>query len=303
MTTLSVIIPATDRPPTLERVADTIRRAPAAPEELIVVDEPPGLGPAAARNLGARRAKGDILVFVDADVVVHPDGFPRIRRAFESDSDLVALFGSYDDDPEGHGLVSDFRNLLHHHVHQQGAGLATTFWAGLGAIRREAFLRVEGFDDGRFRRPSVEDIDLGMRLVAQGSKIRLDPLLQGKHLKRWTIGTMVRTDLVDRGIPWVRLLLETGSSSTTLNLGWRHRASAGMSVIAAAGLVARRPTVVATATVGLTMLNAHFYHLLWRRRGANQALAAVPLHTLHYLLAAAAVPAALALHLRDRTRG
>ena len=152
--TFSVVIPATDGPRTLARCIAAIRASTSAPDELIVVETPAAAGPGEARNIGARRASGDFLVFVDADVEVHPDAFARIRRAFEADGDLVALFGSYDDDPERHGLVSDFRNLLHHHVHQSGAGPASTFWAGLGAIRRGDFIALEGFDEERFPRAS-----------------------------------------------------------------------------------------------------------------------------------------------------
>ena len=120
----------------------------------------------------------------------------RIRRAFTADPGLAALFGSYDDSPEAEGVVSVFRNLLHHHVHQSAAGPATTFWGGIGAVRRDAFERVGGFDQERFAEPSVEDIELGMRLTAAGAHILLDPDVQGKHLKRWTLPQMIHTDFV-----------------------------------------------------------------------------------------------------------
>jgi len=303
MASLSVIIPATDHPSTLGQVADAVRRASAAPEELIVVDQDPELGPAAARNFGARRARGDVLVFVDADVEVHSDAFVQIRRAFESDGELTAVFGSYDDDPERHGLVSDFRNLLHHHVHQEGAGEATTFWAGLGAVRREAFVAVWGFDERRFPHPSIEDIDLGMRLAANGGRIRLDPTIQGKHLKRWTFFGMVRTDLLRRGAPWVRLLLAEQSPSKELNLGWRHRASAAASVALVAAVLARRPRIAGATTVAFVWLNRRFYLVLVRKRGWRQAAAGIPLHAVHQLVAVAAVPAGVVLYLWDRASG
>jgi glycosyltransferase involved in cell wall biosynthesis len=105
-----------------------VNRADDPPDEIIVVELPARIGPAAARNLGSRRAMGDVLVFVDADVEVHPDVFRRIRDAFAVDPELTAIFGSYDDDPGANGVVSTFRNLLHHHVHHEGAGAATTFW-------------------------------------------------------------------------------------------------------------------------------------------------------------------------------
>src|SRR2546421_438484 len=83
------------------------------------------------------------------------------------------------------------------------AGRPTTFWAGLGALRREDFLSVGGFDDIRFLDSSVEDIELGMRLTREGKRLLLDPSIQGKHLKRWTLASMIQTDLGKRGIPWV----------------------------------------------------------------------------------------------------
>ena len=83
---------------------------------------------------------------MDADVAVHADAFRRIRAAFTADPGLTAVFGSYDDDPPALGAVSGFRNLLHYHVHQSSAGPAGTFWAGLGAVRRDAFAEAGGFD-------------------------------------------------------------------------------------------------------------------------------------------------------------
>jgi GT2 family glycosyltransferase len=300
MASLCVVIPATDRRATLDRCLQAIHRAEEAPEEVIVVDEPRGLGPAAARNEGARRAAAEVLVFLDSDIEVHPDAFQRFRRAFDADRGVAAIFGSYDAEPEGDGRISDFRNLLHHHVHQLGAGPATTFWAGLGAVRRDAFESAGGFDEERFPHPSIEDIDLGMRLTTKGLRVMLDPEIQGKHLKSWTLRTMVETDLARRGVPWVKLLLDRGSSSSALNLGWRHR----LSVLATIGLVAslatRRAVPAGASFAALLLLNQSFFRLLARRGGLGLATAGVPLLVIHQLLAAAAVPTGAVLHVRDR---
>ena len=302
MPSLSVVVPATDNPQTLDECLRAIEQASHPPEEVIVVETPVGAGPASARNSGARRANGDVLVFVDSDVQVHPDAFDRIRLAFTADGRLTAVFGSYDGDPRRHGLVSDFRNLLHHHVHQVGAGPATTFWAGLGAVRRAEFESIGGFDEERFPDSSVEDIELGMRLAEKGKRMVLDPSIQGKHLKRWSLDGMIRTDLFRRGVPWAQLLLERDLSSAALNLGWRHRTSAVASTVIVGGLVARRPRLAAGALVVLLGLNANFYVLLLRRRGLRQAAAGVPLHVLHHGVSAVAVPVAIAKHLLARRR-
>ncbi|MDP9261067.1 MAG: glycosyltransferase [Actinomycetota bacterium] len=302
MVTLSVVIPATDRRATLDQVVAAVKRAAAGPEEVIVVDRPRHLGPAAARNLGSRRANGDVLVFLDADVEVHGDAFARIRAAFDNDASLTAVFGSYDDDPAGGGIVSDFRNLLHHHVHHEGAGVATTFWAGLGAVRRDAFLRVGGFDEERFPLPSIEDIELGMRLHRHGGRILLDPTIQGKHLKSWTFMGMAKTDLLRRGVPWLQLMLEDRSTSTALNLGWRQRVGTGASVLLLATLARRKFRLAGSILMLLIVLDRRFYGLLFRRRGGLLLAAGVPLHIVHRLTSAAAVPVALTKHLLSERR-
>jgi GT2 family glycosyltransferase len=301
MTSLSVIVPATNDPTTLDRCLEAIGRASRPPEQIIVVDRPSGIGPAAARNRGVIRATGEIFVFVDSDVEVAPDAFERIRATFEANPALNALFGAYDDSPQDPGVVSIFRNLLHHHVHRSGAGPATTFWAGLGAIRRGDFLAIGGFDERRFPHPSVEDIELGMRLAARGGQIELDPQLQGKHLKRWTLSEMVRVDLLRRGIPWTRLMLERRSVGTMLNLGWRHRLTALASLTLVGGIGARRGTIAAPALLVVLVLNGPFYALVFRTRGVRAAAGAVPLHIIHHLTSAAALPLGVAAHFLDRS--
>jgi len=297
---LSVVVPATDAPATLDECIRAIEAAVDSPGELIVVDTPRGVGPAAARNAGARRSSGDVIVFVDSDVAVHPDAFARIQAAFAIDPTLTALFGSYDDDPRAGGVVSDFRNLLHHYVHQTAAGPATTFWAGLGAIRRDAFVASGGFDERSFPQPSIEDIDLGMRIVDRGGRIVLDPLLQGKHLKRWTLTGMIDTDFAARGVPWVTLLLRRGSGSTALNLGWRHRTTAVASLALVSALARKRLPLSAGLLVLIITLNQSFYRLLLRQRGAGAAAAGLPLHIVHHLVGVAALPAGARRHLLAR---
>ena len=296
---LSVVIPATDRPPSLERCLAALARC-AEPHVVTVVTDPAGSGPAAARNLGVARSAGEIVVFVDSDVELHPDALRRLREALERDPQLDAVFGTYDDRPASPALVSRFRNLLHHHVHVSSPGPAATFWAGLGAIRRDAFEAAGGFDERRFPRSSIEDVELGMRLHAAGGRIELEPAVRGTHLKRWTLRSMVRTDFGARGVPWVVLQLDAGRGTASLNLAWRHRIAAAAAVASVAAAAARRPRLAAAALLAMAAPNAGFYVLLARCGGARLALAGVPLHLAHHLVAAASVPAGLVLWLRGR---
>jgi hypothetical protein len=249
-------------------------------------------GPAAARNLAARGAQGDILVFVDADVEVHADAMARIKAQFSRDPELAALFGSYDDTPAAPGVVSRFRNLLHHHTHSSHPGPATSFWAGLGAVRREWFLALGGFDATTYDRPCIEDIEFGLRLHEQGGRILLDPTIQGTHHKHWSLALMVRTDIQQRAIPWSRLILERRPKAATLNLQatarWSAAACLALLVLLPVAILVPNLRIGAALAIGLCLallftLNRSFHRLLIRRTGWLHGSLGVILHGLYLI--------------------
>jgi hypothetical protein len=297
VTTLSIVVPATNHQPSLPRCLTAIRGQMCDGDELIVVEGPPSAGPAAARNIGLWRATGDAVAFIDADILLAPGALGRLRAALDGDPGLTAAFGSYDDMPSAPGIVSQFRNLLHHHVHQRGAGVAHTYWGGIGAIRREAAVAAGGFDEELFPGPGIEDVELGVRLIAGGARILLDPAIQGTHTKRWTLGLMLWTDVMRRGVPWVELILRTRSAPAAMNVGWRERASLGASVALAGAAAGRRRGPAVAALAAMLVLNRSFYALLARRLGVTGAIAGVGLHVIHNLAAAAALPLGAARHL------
>jgi GT2 family glycosyltransferase len=305
---LSVIVPVYNNPGDL-RECLTALAAQSIPEmEIVVVDDAStddtasvaarlgvrvtrlqkNSGPAAARNHGAREARGEILFFVDADVVPGPRTVDRIVSIFADRRDVAAVFGSYDASPRAPGVVSRYRNLLHHYVHQHGQADASTFWAGCGAVRREAFNAVGGFDDARFPRPSIEDIELGQRLRQAGHRILLDKTIQGTHLKRWSLGSLIHTDVTRRALPWSRLILESKAVPDTLNLVWRERVSAALVAVAVASLPLAviwpwLVTLPLAALAGLLVWNRELYLFFFRRGGTWFALACIPLHLLYYV--------------------
>jgi glycosyltransferase involved in cell wall biosynthesis len=141
-------------------------------------------GPGMARNKGVDKARGEIIFFTDADVLLHPDTIGKAVAALQADPDLAAVFGSYDDIPGHSSFLSRYRNLYHHWNHQVGNEEASTFWTGCGAIRRNVFLEMGGFS-ADFKKPSIEDIELGYRLRESGHRIRLLKTMLGTHLKQW----------------------------------------------------------------------------------------------------------------------
>ncbi|HMF54804.1 MAG TPA: glycosyltransferase [Pyrinomonadaceae bacterium] len=249
------------------------------------------LGPAAARNRGAGRARADLILFIDADVVVRRDTLAHVAAFFRTCPGIAAAFGSYDDAPAARNFVSQYKNLLHHFVHQQSAAEAATFWAGCGAIRRKAFEDVGGFDERKYRRPSIEDIEMGHRLRRKGFRIILDKELQVKHLKRWTFSSLLRTDIFNRALPWSKLILEEDGMINDLNLRVRDRVSAALVWLAVSLLVLSYFSIaffagmLATLTA-ILLLNLPFYRFLKERRGRLFALRSFGMLSLYYFYSA-----------------
>jgi cellulose synthase/poly-beta-1,6-N-acetylglucosamine synthase-like glycosyltransferase len=264
-------------------------------------------GPAAARNLGAAHTASSLILFLDADVVIRPDTLSRVVAAFASNPNVAAVFGSYDDAPGARGFVSQYRNLLHHFVHQQSSAEASTFWAGCGGIRREAFLAAGGFDERKYTRPSIEDIELGYRLRRRGFKILLDKELQVKHLKRWTLRAMLGTDILSRAVPWSKLILEKDAMVNDLNLRVSARVS-GMLVLLSATLpvlscfYAPFLAVLPLTLICLGMLNLPFLRFLQRRRGGMFALSAFGMLALYYFYSAGVFTLCYCAHVFSRMR-
>lgn len=255
----------------------------------VVISDPIGSGAAVSRNCGAKNAYGDILFFVDADVVVHPDVRSKLSAFFLENPGIDAVFGAYDDAPSCPSPVSKYRNLLHHYIHNQGPSRPGSFWTGCGAVRRMTFDRLGGFKGSQ---RMMEDVEFGMRLTDDGGIVALDPSLRGKHLKSWTVLGMARSDLFDRAVPWTRLMLFGRGLSSELNLGWRNRLSAALTAMIWLGLLIALlvPLWLIVAAIGLVcflFVNREFFFLVHRCAGYKAAVAAVALHLLHYTSALA----------------
>jgi GT2 family glycosyltransferase len=313
---LSVIMPAHNAAGMLPRTLGAIGTSdlPRDRWELIVVDDGssddtsliaaryadtvvklPGKasGPAYARNRGFEVTRGDIVVFIDADCVVHVDTLSRFATLFMSDPELGAAFGSYDDKPPASGIMSQYRNLVHHYVHHQNAGEVETFWAGAGAVRREVFAEAGMYDEWHYSKPQIEDIELGARIRKLGRRIILDPSIQVTHLKKWTLRQVIRTDLWDRGIPWARLLMHRRAmlSTATLNLRLSEKVATFLTCLAAllividAVVLSPIPLWIAIACFGAVLvLNAPLWGFFLRLRGPVFTVMVMPARLMYYLI-------------------
>ena len=305
---ISIIVPVYNGGKFLDQCLDALTSSSYQSYELIVVDDgstddsaeisrqkgarvlqtPRGQsGPAAARNYGAQKAQGGILFFVDADVVVQQKTVAQIAADFLKYPDIGAVFGSYDDSPAESNFLSQYKNLYHHFVHQQSSSNAATFWAGCGAVSREVFTAVGGFNERQYPKPSIEDIELGYRIRSLGWKIHLDKEIQVKHLKRWTVESLLRADIVYRAIPWSKLILESRHMVNDLNLKTSDRLSAGLVGLSAGTLSLSlfEPRLLYFTLLFFAIvfiLNYKLYGFFMNRKGVVFAALAFPWQILYY---------------------
>lgn len=307
---MSVVVPVKDPSAELRACLDSIARLDPRCEDLVVVVDggdgeaaamardagarvvrlPERRGPAAARNAGARVARGEVLCFLDADVIAPRDLLARVRGALENHPEVDAIIGSYDRAPAAANFLSQYKNLAHHFVHQTSPVDTSSFWSGCGAIRRACFERVGGFDE-RYRRPSVEDIELGSRLHAAGCRVRIEKALQVTHLKRWSPWRLLETEILDRAMPWTQLILRNRTMPNELNIQWRGRLAVGcaavlaLAVVTAPWLEASR-IAAALMVAALLVIDRDLIRFFRARHGAVFAARAILAHWVHYLCSA-----------------
>ena len=257
-----------------------------------VLTTPMNGGPGAARNLAAQQAVGDILWFVDSDVIAWPDGAAKVRAAMSEDG-VAAVFGSYDESPAGTPWFSRYKNLMHRFYHQTARRDAETFWAGCGAVRKDVFRQIGGFDTDTYKVPSIEDIELGYRIRRSGGRIVLDPTLLGKHLKVWTPKNAIHTDIFRRALPWSRLMIAREGVANDLNTSHGEKLKAGvaglflLSILALPLWPALWPMTLGLAGLALA-LNAGFAAFLYRNGGFWFAARALIYHQFYYVYSAGA---------------
>lgn len=210
MATISAVIPARNASRTIAACLDALT-ASGRYEQVLVVDDASTdetarlaaeagaevvccrsrVGPARARNLGASRASGEVVLFVDSDVLVPPGTGERLRADF-ADPDVAAVQSLYAPDCPARDIVSRYQNFYYHFsfARLQLRRIAV-FATWCAAIRRDAFQAAGGFNE-RIPDPTVEDEELGYALADAGCSILLDKGLQVVHLARYGLAAFAR---------------------------------------------------------------------------------------------------------------
>lgn len=173
MKKVSVIIPVTRE--RLAREAEKSVRAQGYRNLEIVKVEARGLNPAAARNKGARKASGEILLFLDDDCQAREGWLAENLDALE-DSKIGAVGGQIVGKSQRYfALCHDFANFT---FVQGSKRREMPLCAASFGIRKEVFEKVGGFDEDL---RIGEDVDLSFRLKMLGLKTIFEPKIKVWH--------------------------------------------------------------------------------------------------------------------------
>jgi len=191
---ISIIVPAYNAEDTLADCLSALeaQTLPGGQYEIIIVDDgssdgsadiarrydvrliqQPNAGPAAARNRGAQAARGELLLFTDADCAPAPDWVRRMLVPFRN-PEVAGAKGVYRTRQKA--VVARFVQLEYESkyarmTHQDHIDFVDTYSA---AYRRDIFLANGGFDD-RFPTASVEDQEFSFRLARKGYRLVFVP--------------------------------------------------------------------------------------------------------------------------------
>lgn len=221
---ISVIIPAYNSEKTIEALLSSLRKSTFSDYEIIVVDDhstdntgevarkysdtvvtlKERSGPARARNIGAEKAKGDILLFLDADVIADIDQLEYVSRRFQENPEMKAMVGIYSKQPANNGFFPKYKALEAYSWFQGGIKFLEAFDTHSAAIRREVFEELGGFDT-IYKDALVEDFEFGYR-VSERYPISLDTNLQVDHHFPYFLDNAKRYS--QRSFYWVKLFLK-----------------------------------------------------------------------------------------------
>lgn len=224
---VSVIIPMFNAGNTIRDCLASVYHSPYKNFEVIVVDDrssddsvkiakqfrctvielQENRGPAVARNAGARKAKGEVLLFVDADTQMFPSTIGQAVSSL-SQPGIDAVGGIYDKTPLNPGFFAQYYALVKYFVMaDKGIERYNVFPSQCAAIKKEVFLALGGFKDLRSGM-DIENEEFGMRL-ARDHAIAINRDFMVKHY----FGNFKKLMYIynHRTYLWVKFRLETRS--------------------------------------------------------------------------------------------
>jgi hypothetical protein len=244
------------------------------------------LGAAYARNRGVELSRGEIIAFVDADVVVRPETLPRMLATLAEQPYVDAVSALHDAVSGAPNFVSQYWNLLLRLGEQRHSRQSAHFPSGCGAVRRSVFVAAGMYDEWRFLTASLEGVELGQRLQGAGHRLVLSAALEVTHLKQWTLRSVCaevwqRSAIVARTLGYRRTsALAPSEVVFTLSRSLMPVVAGVGTLTLVAAFLPHPPQLLrgALAICALLLMNLPVYRYYLGARGIFFAIAAIPVH-------------------------
>lgn len=130
--------------------------------------------PSAGRFMGSHHARGEFILFLDADTLIYPDFLPKALEYFDNDPTTGGINGYIDDLNEAGEQVSG--------IEPRSANVADIQWlrGPCCFYRREALLRAGSFNP---ELACEEEAELGLRMISNGWKLKIIPQPMACHTR------------------------------------------------------------------------------------------------------------------------
>jgi len=309
---VSVIIPVKNGAATLEACLHALRRSYYGNFEVVVANDhstdqsveiarrhdctiveiEKECGANSARNYGARFARGEILVFLDADIIVTRETLLGIVETLAGDG-VDAVVGIYTAKHRHESLVSQYKNLWIRYSYIKSSPAIDWLFGSISGIRRDAFERLGGFNADLLARDGHDDVELGKRFARAHLSIALDMDIEVEHLKRYTFTSFLVNEF-HRSSGFSELAVRYGEAARAFRKGFVnvYPAFVVSTVVAPAVLLATiaavvglLPTWVAFAAVGVYLaVNIRFLNYLEQVRGLFAMVAMIPFLFIDHLV-------------------
>ena len=246
-------------------------------------------GAASARNTAASYANGNILFFTDSDVLIQKDTLSIINESFNNEK-VSAVFGLYTIETEPDNFISNYKNLSYHYTHKMSSEETFIFWTGCGAVKRDVFNLLGGFDDA-YKSATIEDIELGYRLFKNKYTTILNKKLQVTHCKDYTFFSLIKSDVFHRAIPWTKLILNEKILKIDQDLSLNNIISSfsvwliliGTIVLSIIGNIQILALFLIFLIGTFTMLNLNFFRFCYKIKGFLFVLKTCFMHYLFFM--------------------
>lgn len=330
---ISIIIPVYNGEENLEKCLRHILQSTYKDYEIIVVDDCSDdgsgeiakrytenvitlnkrAGPATARNVGSQKTKGEVLLFIDADIFIMSDTIHHIANFLNENKHIDGVTGLYAEKSPSLNFCSRYKHLYLRYKFINMPKFVSVPNTALLAVRKDSFKKVKGFNTYMF---TCEDFEFGQRFSKAGYKIYNDKSLEVIHNRYFSFRTLVYNDftkvinLTHLFLNWKNDIYRYPGEKGILSISIKQQLSVTLTMLLLinSGLLFFHfsPVFMAIELILLLltiMANIDFWRFQWKGKSILFKIQSFLFTYFEHLLSAIAVIAAIFRRISKKSKG